>query len=276
VSENQKQREYWNGVVGENWAARQENLDRGFTRITAALMEAAALRPGMNVLDVGCGAGTTTLAIAQAVAPGRVVGVDISAPLVAAAKARARAADSPAEFVEADVSDHAFAPEFDLAVSRFGLMFFADPVRSFAAIRRALRPGGRLVFVCWCPFEEVEIVHAPYAAARDLLPPEEPVTPGAPGPFGLSDSARTQSILTGAGYSGIRIEKVVRPSLMGSTLDEAVDQAMNLGPLAFATRNADDATKAAVRARVRPLLARYTTSEGVAPAAAFWLVTASA
>ena len=276
MSENHKQREYWNGVVGENWAARQDTFDRGFTHITAALMEASALEPGMNVLDIGCGAGTTTIAIARAVAPGRAVGVDISAPLVAAAKARARDANSSAQFVEADVSDHPFAPEFDLAFSRFGLMFFVDPPRSFAAIRKALRPGGRLAFVCWCPFEEIETVYAPYAAARDLLPPEAPATPGAPGPFGLCDSARTQAILTQAGYADIRIEKLVRPSPMGATAEEALEQAMNLGPLAFATRNSDDATKQAVRARVRPVLERYQSQEGIAPPAAFWLVRAKA
>ncbi len=275
MSENQKQREYWSGVVGQNWAARQDIFDAGFVHITAALMDFAAPRRGETVLDIGCGAGTTTIALAQAVAPGRAVGIDISAPLVAAARERARAARSSAEFVEGDASDHAFGPAFDLAFSRFGVMFFADPVRSFTSIRRALRPGGRLAFVCWCPFEQVEAVYAPYAAARDLLPPEEPVKPDAPGPFGLCDSARTVSILTQAGFSAIKVEKVERPSPMGATVDEAVEQAMNLGPLAFATRNADDAVKLAVRARIRPVLERYQTAGGIAPPAAFWLVAAN-
>ena len=276
MSENQKQREYWSGVVGRNWVARQDTFDKGFTHITAALMEFAAPARGMNVLDIGCGAGTTTIAIAKMVAPGKAVGVDISTPLLASAKERAHAAKSPAEFIEADASDHPFAPEFDLAFSRFGVMFFADPVRSFGNIRKALRPGGRLAFICWRPFEESASVYEPYAAARDLLPPEEPVVPGAPGPFGLADSARTLSILTRAGYRDARVEPVERPSLMGATAEEAVEQAMNLGPLAFATRNSDDATKAAVRARIRPVLERFKTPEGIAPPAAFWLVGAKA
>jgi SAM-dependent methyltransferase len=274
MTENQKQREYWSGVVGRNWVERQDIFEKGFTHITAALMDFAALVPGMNVLDIGCGAGSTTLAIAKAVAPGKAVGIDISAPLIASAKERARAANSPAEFIEADASDHPFAPEFDLAFSRFGVMFFADPVRSFGNIRKALKPGGRLAFICWCPFEESASVYEPYAAARDLLPPEEPVKPHAPGPFGLADSKRTFSILTHAGYAGITIERVERPSLMGATVDEAVEQAMNLGPLAFATRNSDDATKGAVRIRIRPVLERFGTSEGIAPPAAFWRVGA--
>ena len=276
MNENEKQREYWSGVVGQNWAERQDIFDRGFTHITAALMAFAALKPGMNVLDIGCGAGTTTTAIAKAVAPGKAVGIDISTPLIAAAKARARAAAVPVELIEADASDHPFAPEFDLAFSRFGVMFFADPVRSFSNIRKALRPSGRLAFVCWRPFEESAAVYEPYAAARDLLPPEEPVAPGAPGPFGLADGARTRSILTQAGYGDIRIERLNRPSLMGATVEEAVQQAMNLGPLAFATRNFDEPAKDAIRHRIRPVLQRYKTSEGIAPPAAFWLVGARA
>jgi len=276
MSENQKQREYWSGVVGENWAAQQDAFDRGFTHITAALMDFAAPERGENVLDIGCGAGTTTTALAAKVAPGRVVGIDISAPLVAAARLRAEVAAAPAAFIEADISDHRFAAEFDLAFSRFGVMFFADPVRSFASIKRALKPDGRLAFVCWCPFEQSMSVYAPYAAARDLLPPEEPVQPGAPGPFGLADCERTRSILMQAGFADIRIEHAERPSLMGATVDEAVEQAMNLGPLAFATRHFDGAAKNAVRARIRPVLERYKTSEGIAPPAAIWLVGARA
>jgi len=274
MGENQKQHEYWNGPVGENWARLQDTFDRGFAHITAALMEAAAPQPGENVLDIGCGAGTTTIALAGMVAPGRAVGIDISAPLIADARQRARAAGSTAKFVEADVSDHVFTPEFNLAWSRFGLMFFADPVRSFAGIRRLLKPGGRIAFVCWCPFEEIETIFAPYDAARDLLPPEEPSTPGAPGPFGLCDAERTVGILTRAGFSEIAIEKTLRPSFMGATVDEALIQAMNLGPLAFALRHSDDATKDAVRERIRPVLARYKTEKGIAPPAAFWLATA--
>ena len=155
-------------------------------------------------------------------------------------------------------------------------MFFADPVRSFANIKNALRPGGRLAFICWCPFEENAAVFEPYAAARDLLPPEEPVVPSAPGPFGLADGERTRSILTQAGYRDVRVERVERPSLMGATVEEAIEQAMNLGPLAFATRNTDDATKAAVRARIHPVLERFKTSQGIAPPAALWLVGAKA
>jgi SAM-dependent methyltransferase len=271
MQENEKQREYWNGVVGQNWAARNEQFERGFTHITTAAMTFAALKPGMNVLDVGCGAGTTTAQIARAVAPGKVVGIDISAPLLAVARA-----GSTGEFVEADASDYQFKPEFDLVFSRFGVMFFADPVRAFANLRMALKPGGRLAFICWRPLEEIPSLWETYTAARDLLPPIEPTPPGAPGPFGLADGDRTRRLLQEAGFHDVTIEKVQPLSVMGRTLEEAVDQALNLGPLAHGMRDMDEAGKAKIRERIRPVLAKFQTEEGIAPPAACWLAGAKA
>ena len=268
---NEKQREYWNGPVATNWVARQDKFDRGFTHITKAIMDFAALAPGMNVLDVGCGAGTTTTAIARAVAPGKAVGIDLSAPLIAEARLRGTGL---AQFIEADASDYPFAPEFDLVFSRFGLMFFSDPVPSFANLRKALKPGGRLAFICWCPFDQIPALCETYAAARDLLPPQDPVTPNAPGPFALADHVFTRDILARAGFRDIAMEKVSPRSLMGETVEEAVEEAMNLGPLAFATRNFSDAAKAEVRARIHPVLGKFRTAEGIAPPAACWLVGA--
>ncbi len=269
---NEKQRGYWNGPVAENWVARQDHFDRGFTHITAAVMAFAGLKPGMNVLDIGCGAGTTTTAIFAAVKPGRAVGIDISAPLIA--EARRRAGTMPVQFIEGDASDFPFDPQFDLVFSRFGTMFFVDPVAAFANIRQALKPHGRLAFVCWCPFEQVQSVYAPFAAARDLLPVPDAPVPNAPGPFGLADRTHTHSVLEQAGFGGIRIEKIEPRSLMGSTVEEAVEEAMNLGPLAFATRHMDDAGQQAIRARIAPVLESFRTDEGIAPLAACWLVAA--
>ncbi|HUO97939.1 MAG TPA: hypothetical protein VMU01_04690, partial [Rhizomicrobium sp.] len=142
--------------------------------------------------------------------------------------------------------------------------------------RRALKPGGRLASASWCPFEEIATIFAPYDAARDLLPPDPPATPGAPGPFGLCDPGRIRAILAEAGYGDIIVERRECPSPMGATVDEALTQAMNLGPLAFALRHSDEATRDAVRERIRPVLERYKTGEGIAPPAAFWLAGARA
>ncbi len=273
MSSNQNQYDYWNGEIATNWLKRLEYFERGFSGINAALMAFARLEPGMAVLDVGCGAGTTTEEIAAAVAPGRVVGLDISKPLIEAARARASGA---AEYIEADASAYPFTPDFDLVFSRLGLMFFTDPVKSFANLRRALRPGGRLAFLCWCPQAEICYLWEPYQAAHDLLPVLDPTPDNEPGPFGLADRARTACLLQEAGWHDIRIARTTPPSLLGITPGEAAEQVMNMGPLARLLRQADAATTAKVRDRITPVMAKWHTSGGVVPPAACWLVEAFA
>jgi len=273
MSPNDQQREYWNGEIAANWVARLEHFERGLKGINDALMAFADLAPGMTVLDIGCGAGTTTEEIAARVAPGKAVGLDISAPLIEAAKARA---SGRTDFILADASDYPFRPEFDLVFSRLGLMFFADPVASFTNIRRALKPGGRLAFLCWCPQAEVCYLWQPYQMARDLLPPLDPTPDNEPGPFGLADSARTKTILETAGWHDVRIARATPPSLLGATPKEAAEQVMNMGPLARLMRAADDTAKAKVLARITPYFTQFRTPEGIAPPAACWLVDARA
>lgn len=272
-SGNETQRRYWSGPTGTKWIERQESFNRSFRDITQAVMERAALQPGMNVLDVGCGMGSTTLAIAAAVAPGRAVGIDFSTQQIAAAKARA---DGRAVFIEADASEYVFAPDFDLAFSRYGVMFFTDPVKAFANIRSALKPGGRLVFICWKAFDEIPALYACYNMVRDLLPPQSPVEPNKPGPFGLSDGARTQRILAKAGYRRIAVEAISRPFFLGETLDAAVEEAMSIGPLSRAVAEVDESTKARIAERIRPIVADRRTDEGYSTLAACWLVEAFA
>jgi SAM-dependent methyltransferase len=273
MSINAKQHEYWNGEVADNWLKRLAHFERGLAGINAALMAFAKLKPGMNVLDIGCGAGTTTEEIAAKVAPGRVVGLDISKPLIEAARARS---SGRTEFIEADASDYPFAPQFDLVFSRLGLMFFVDPEASFANIRRALKPGGRLAFLCWCPQSEICYLSEPYLAAKDLLPALDPTPDNEPGPFGLADRDRTARILTEAGWHDVRIERATPPSLLGATAEEAAEQVMNMGPLARLLRGADQDLRAQVHARIIPVLAKWATPGGVEPPAACWLVEARA
>lgn len=273
MTENEPQREYWNGPVGENWVARQDAFDRGFTHITKAVMDFARLKPGMNVLDVGCGAGTTTAEIAARVAPGKVSGIDISAPLINAAAMRA---GMIATFIEADAANYPYAPEFDLVFSRFGVMFFYDPVKAFTNLHRALKPEGRLAVICWCPFEQVPSLYECWMAAKDLLPPREPTPPNTPGPFGLADRDITRRVLEEAGFHDVHIEKTTPRSLMGATIEEATEQALNLGPLARAIVPLGEDVRAKIRERIRPVLEKYRTQEGIAPPAACWLVGANA
>ena len=274
MNDNAAQYEFWNGPVGERWAGRQDAVDYTLQYIHAALMAFAAPAPGMRVLDIGCGGGTTTLALAKAVAPGRATGVDISAPMIAAAKARA--AGLPVEFFQADAAFHAFEPEYDLVFSRLGVMFFADPPSAFANIRKALKPGGRLAFLCWRAYADNPWMQQTYDAAADLLPPQEPSVPNAPGPFGLADGARTEVILAKAGFRDIVVKPLDTISQLGATLDAAVYEALQLGPLARAARDLDDETRRNIRDRIRPVLAAFETPDGIQPSAACWLVGAKA
>jgi len=272
MTANAAQIEYWNGPVGERWAAYQDVLDRALADISSTLLAFADAKPGERVLDIGCGCGTTTYTLAKAVGPsGSVTGVDISQPMLKVARGRGTGAN----FLHADASTHLFHPTHDLVFSRFGVMFFDDPVAAFANIRKALKPHGRIAFVCWRDVKENMWASVPIGAAMPLLPPQEPADPLAPGPFAYADKDRLTRILSDAGYGGIRIDKLDATMYMGANLDEAADQALRVGPLARAAAELDDATRAKIRATVREALAKYATANGVAPPAACWLVGAN-
>jgi len=273
MSGNQDQIDYWNGPAGQRWAEAQQNMDRNMASIHAALVRFAAVKPGERVLDIGCGCGTTSFAFADAAgATGHVTGVDISAPMLGVA--RARAGSRPVDFVEADASAYPFKQAFDAVTSRFGVMFFADPGAAFANIRKALKPGGRLAFVCWRAMPENVWAFAPFAAARDLLPAQPPPDPHAPGPFAFADSARLKSILEGAGFADVTIEKLDTVMHMAATAKEAAQFTLGIGPLARAAADADDQTRAKIVERVTVAMQKFETAEGVSPPAACWLVGA--
>ena len=273
--DNEQQVEYWNGPPGERWAALQDSIDRNLGHITQGFIPFVGAKPGQRVLDIGCGCGTTTLTFAQAVRPdGSIAGVDISRPMLAVARARASAANAEISFIEADASTHDFQPVFDLVVSRFGVMFFADPPAAFRNIRRALVPGGTLAFVCWRALAENAWAAAPIAAARPLLPPQEPPDPYAPGPFAFAERERLDGILAAAGFRAIHIEKFDGHMEMGATPEAAAREALNIGPLARAAAELDDATREKVRAVVASTMAQFENSSGVFAPVACWFVRA--
>ena len=275
VSANQDQIDYWNGPAGQRWAEAQESLDKNLLSISAALLSFVGVKTGESVLDVGCGCATTTLAYADAAGrDARVMGVDISGPMLSLA--RKRAGSRPIEFIQADASTHPFKPEFDVVASRFGVMFFADPGSAFANIRKALKPGGRLRFVCWRAMMDNQWATVPLMAARDLLPAQEPPDPNAPGPFAFADSARLKAILERSGFKNVTAEKLDSVMNMAPTAREAAQFSLGIGPLARASAECDDATKAKIVVRVTEAMKRFETDDGVAPPAACWLVGASA
>jgi len=274
-SPNAQQIEYWNGAVGERWAVLQERIDFSLNGITDGLLAFAAPEEGERALDIGCGCGTTTLILALKLAPsGSVAGIDISVPMLNVARARAQAQNADVPFLEADASVHDFQPVFDLVFSRFGVMFFADPAAAFANIRRALVPRGRLVFVCWRALPENIWATAPFAAAREFLPPQETTDPLAPGPFAFADRARLHGILAQAGFRDVLIEAFDGVMNMGRTTADAADHALNIGPLARAAADLDPATRTNIKEVVARALADYASPSGITPPAACWFVRA--
>jgi SAM-dependent methyltransferase len=269
------QAEYWNATAGPVWVEFQADLDRQVAPLGAAALAALAPAPGERVLDIGCGCGATTLALAAAVGPaGAVTGIDLSEPMLAVAQAReVPPAAAPPRFLLGDAeSDDLGSAAFDAAFSRFGVMFFADPPRAFANIRRALRSGGRLAFVCWRSLAENPILRAPVEAALPLLAALPPPDPTAPGPFALADAGRTRAILDAAGFTTVQIDPFDAP-VGGASLGRAVELGLNVGPLGAALRE-QPGRREAVTAAVREALAPYETATGVLLPAAVWVVTA--
>ena len=255
------QAEYWNGTAGERWATSQAEIDRSLERITQDLwLPWVAPKPTDRVLDIGCGTGTTTMMMRERA--GAASGVDVSAPMLALAKQRA----PELSFSLADAATAKFAAEYDLVVSRFGVMFFEEPVAAFKNLRTALAPGGRLAFVCWRAFADNEWAALPMAVASEFMthPPADPI---APGPFAFADKKRVEGILAEAGFRDIAIEP--RDSIMdqGATIDDAVTSTLTFGPLSRAAAEIDEATRTKLRARLKATIPTK-------PSAAVWLVSA--
>jgi SAM-dependent methyltransferase len=274
---NAAQIDYWNTTAGLTWAAMQAQLDRQIEPLGAQAIAKFAPQPGESVLDIGCGCGQTTLALAQRVgAGGAVMGADISRPMLEVARGRAAPAGAATpRFVELDAQTGDLGDGvFDGAFSRFGVMFFADPVAAFANIGRSLKPQGRLTFVCWRPFAENLWMRAPAEAAAPLLPaPSGPAPdPHAPGPFAFADPVRVWDILEGAGFRAIEI-RPFDAMIGGGTLEETVALSFRIGPLGLAMRENPHLAEP-VAAAVRAVLAPYETPDGVLMPAAVWIVRA--
>jgi SAM-dependent methyltransferase len=273
TSANADQIDYWNDQAGQTWAEMQPLLDMQIGPYGARAIEALSPVASEHILDIGCGCGDSTLEIARRVAPGgSAVGVDISAPMLAVARHRAAATGAGARFEQIDAQTHHFEPVFDAAFSRFGIMFFADPAAAFTNIRSALRPGGRLAFVCWQEPVENPWLRVPLEAAIQYLPPQPPADPNEPGPFAFADPHRVHGILDSAGFGNVAILPYQIP-IGGFPLEQALTLALRVGPLGRLLRESPGQRPRAIDA-VRAALAKHETPQGVFLQSATWIVTA--
>jgi len=269
---NADQAEYWTGAGGDRWLANERLLERQLADIGDTLLDAAAPRPGERVLEIGCGTGMIAARILHAVQPGgELVAVDISDRLLAVARKTAPGVD----FRLADAQTAELPGNRDLALSRFGVMFFANPVAGFANIRAALRSGGRLKFVCWAPLADSPFWSIPMAIVARHLGPPDPVPVGTPGPLSLADPVRLRDILTAAGWDRITIE-TRQVATRQPTLADLIEVAVGMGPAAslINARQPAPALVATIRAEIADVFAGYVTADGAAVPASVHIVGA--
>lgn len=272
---------YWNGEGGEIWVRNMDRSEAAFVSMTAALMARAAPSKGEHVLDVGCGGGVTSKVLAERVAPGgEVLAVDISAPILNVARQRHGRIPN-LHFLRADAGTADLGEgRFDLIFSRFGVMFFADPVAAFTHLRRALRPTGRMVFMCWRAMKQNAWIAGAIAAAVGVLGeehrPTPPADPHAPGPFALADADYTGDILRRAGFGNVAFAPLDDCMQLGE-LEMAVSYLKNLGPISQAMMPKVSVDQAqAVDEAIRGALRRHLSNGEVKAPSATWIVTATA
>ena len=264
----------WNGPAGRAWVEMQELLDHVFKPFENLLVDAVSCSPATRILDVGCGTGTTTLAIARrSSTKGRCVGVDISEPMLALARERAEREDTPATFIHGDAQTYSFEPmRFDVILSRFGVMFFDDARRAFANLRRAAAGDAELCFIAWRSAAENPFMTTAERAAAPLLPNMPPRRPDGPGQFAFADRDRVHAILHESGWTGIDI----LPLDVACTLSEPdlFRYVTRLGPVGLMLQDADDDTRARVGESIRGAFDPYVHGDQVRFTAACWMVSA--
>ncbi|HVF20735.1 MAG TPA: methyltransferase domain-containing protein [Mycobacteriales bacterium] len=265
----------WDGDEGAEWARDWQRYDRAARNYHRVLLDAAAIGRTDRVLDIGCGNGESTRDAARAAADGTATGIDLSSRMVERARELATADGlTNVTFVQGDAQVHPFDPSaYDIALSRFGAMFFGDAVAAFGNIRAALAPGGRLAAIAWRGPEANEwlrCVFAALAAGRDL--PAPPV--GAPGPFGLADADNTRAMLSAAGFDDIEITPVDAPLWLGTDGDDAFGFFRGTGIVRGMTQELDDTSRGRALAALRATMLEHDTGDGVYFGSGAWLIAA--
>jgi SAM-dependent methyltransferase len=278
-SDNAEQIAEWNGALGQRWAALQAEIDRVVVPFGDAAIKLASPQPGERVIDVGCGCGDTSVAIARMVgATGSVLGIDVSQPMLDVARGRAQAATfSQLSFRHADASEAELPANIDLLFSRFGVMFFSRPAAALSHLRKSLRKGGRCAFVCWRAPRDNPWAMVPLSAARQALgitPP--PNDPDAPGPFAFADEARLRTILADAGFDDVEMQRRDLPIPLGATPRAAADAVAQIGPVSRLIREVGVERLPMILDAVEHAVAPHAGSDGhVSLNGSTWIVSAT-
>jgi ubiquinone/menaquinone biosynthesis C-methylase UbiE len=271
------QRAFWNSEATKRWVTEQTRIDRLMAKVTDAALTAASPKPGESVLDIGCGTGTTTLRLADAVGPsGQVLGVDISEQQLGLARRRVAAAGAAqVQLVLDDAATHDFAPEsFDLGFTRFGVMFFAEPVAAFRNIKRGMKQNGRLLLAVFRTGQENPWATAGVTAIRHLVPSPAPLGPEDPGQFSWGDPVRVRRILDGAGFSNVLLTPLDLSFNLGADATEAAEFATFIGQGARLLHGVPVETRQAVIVAFRDFFKQHEGPNGVSLPGALWLVSA--
>ncbi|MER6914826.1 class I SAM-dependent methyltransferase [Streptomyces sp. NPDC000594] len=273
---NASQAEAWNGYEGAHWAAQQDRwsaVNSGFDR---PLLDAAAIVDGERVLDIGCGGGGTTRLAARAAGRGHALGLDLSGPVLERARALSTGEEGGnVSFVQGDAQVHPFPPgSFDIAISRFGVMFFEDPVAAFTNIAGALRPGGRVALLCAAEPEGNEWLTA-FGSLGDLLPLQGFGAPGGPGMFSLADAGTATSLLTSAGFLDVRARHLRAPGIWGRDAADAARFLLDSGPGRHLLSQAGPGTRETALERLTTRLRPYESADGLRLHGTGWLLTAT-
>ena len=277
TSGNREQHDYWNGEGGLHWVAEADRYDTLNQRFGDRVIEALELHDGENVLEVGCGSGALAIEAATRVAPtGTVLGLDLSGPMLGLARDRAgQRGLANVSFEQADAQSHPLpAASFDAVFSRFGVMFFSDPVAAFRNIARATKAHGRLVFACWQDITKNDWLMVPAGAALAHVPFPDLGEPGAPGPFSLAEPERIKEVLGAAGWNAITLDDLEEPMELGTSLDDALRFMRGTDLAATLMADVEPSVAAAAWDAIAKALEPHAGPEGVVLEGRAWLVRA--
>ncbi len=279
-ADNSEQIAEWNGALGQRWVAMQQEIERITAPFGEAALKAAAPQPGERVIDIGCGCGATSTALARVVGEsGSVLGIDVSQPMLEVARTQgALARCGQLSFRESDASVADLPANVDLLFSRFGVMFFSQPVQAFGHMRKSLRAGGRCVFVCWRAPRENPWAMTPLAAARAAMGiTPAPGDPEAPGPFAFADEKRVRAILADARFRAVDVQRFDTALTLGATPRAAAEASVQIGPVSRLVREAGPAHLPVIQDAVERALAPLAAPDGrVSLTGSAWIVSALA